>query len=84
MRCRFLPLLFAALLLAGTAGCRTSLPQLFAPGTLQQQRTKATVHDPYADNSAGPEVLGGRPREFDKPPADPVRTQSLWDRIRGK
>jgi hypothetical protein len=81
---RCLLFVLCTVLLAATVGCRVSWPQLFSPGTLQQQRAKATVHDPYADNSAGPAVDGARPREFARPQADPVRTQSLWDRIRGR
>jgi hypothetical protein len=45
---------------------------------MQQQRLSATVHDPYADVDAGPEIVGGRPREFQKPLAEPVRSRPPW------
>jgi hypothetical protein len=49
------------------------------PGTVQQQRYQATLHDPYPDGDGGPEVVGGRPREFQKPLAEPVRNRWLQD-----
>ena len=49
------------------------------PGTMSQQQQRATVFDPYADNTAGPEIVGGRPREFQKPLAEPVRARGFRD-----
>jgi hypothetical protein len=40
---------------------------------VEQQRQNASLHDPYSDNDIGPEVVGGRPREFEKPRSEPVR-----------
>jgi hypothetical protein len=51
-------------------GCGLKRPFERPPGSSDQQRMEAAQHDPYADNDAGPEVVGGRPREFAKP--DPV------------
>ena len=42
-------------------------PNWGAPGTMKQQQARAAVFDPFADNNAAPEIVGGRPREFDKP-----------------
>ena len=42
-------------------------PNWSSPGSMQQQQERATVFDPFADNFAAPEIVGGRPREFDKP-----------------
>ncbi|MEZ6120341.1 MAG: hypothetical protein R3C28_27730 [Pirellulaceae bacterium] len=42
-------------------------PNWNSPGTIQQQQQRATVFDPFADNFAAPEIVGGRPREFNKP-----------------
>ena len=42
-------------------------PNWSSPGTIQQQRTRAALHDPYADNLMAPEIVGGRPREFSRP-----------------
>ena len=80
MRCRYL-LVIALVALGGCAGSRWNL---FAPGSMQQQQLRATVHDPYTDVDAGPEVVGGRPREYAQPLPEPVRnrlfTDSWWGR----
>ncbi|MFM8250570.1 MAG: hypothetical protein ACKOBW_03105 [Planctomycetota bacterium] len=63
----------------GTSGCVTGRPNLAHPGNLQTQRFNAIAHDPYADPDLGPEVVGGRPREFQKNLAEPVRNRWLMD-----
>jgi hypothetical protein len=55
---------------ATSIGCGYKRPFERPPGTISQQRIEAYQHDPYADQDAGPEVVGGRPREFSKP--DPI------------
>jgi len=67
----------AVLLLLPTAACFGG--RRGAPGTVQQQRYQATLHDPYPDGDGGPEVVGGRPREFQKPLAEPARNRWLRD-----
>lgn len=56
----------------------------YPPGTVEAQRSEAALHDPYPDPDAGPEVVGGRPREFQQPLPEPVRnrwvTDSWWQR----
>ena len=52
---------------------------IFQPGTIQQQRLRATVHDPYPDQDLGPEVVGGRPREYQQPLPEPVRNRIFAD-----
>lgn len=49
------------------------------PGTIQQQRARATLHDPYPDQDLGPEVVGGRPREFANQMPEPVRQRYFYD-----
>ena len=51
-------------------------PRWMQPGTMQQQQQRAAWFDPYGDNDAAPEIVGGRPREFQRPLAQPVRSQS--------
>lgn len=72
------------LILTGLVGCGYARPLLPPGGTVQQQRYNASVHDPYADNDLGPAVVGARPRDFQKPLAEPVRNQwfqnSWWQR----
>ncbi|MBX9789309.1 MAG: hypothetical protein K2Y37_10370 [Pirellulales bacterium] len=62
------------LVLGGAVGCagRTEnqrqvfgLPQLFA-GPSQIQRERATQFDPYPDQDMGPEVVGGRPLDYNR------------------
>lgn len=70
-----LPLLFAAALAGGCVYRPFDGP----PGPLSYQRQNAILHDPYFDNDLGPEVVGGRPREFQKPLPEPVRSRWLND-----
>jgi len=69
-------LLFACALAA--PGCMNH-PYLAQPGTIEQQRLRATIHDPYSDNDLGPYVDGGRPREFLDPLPEPVRSRIYAD-----
>ncbi len=39
----------------------------YGQGTLQRQAERAVFFDPYPMNDIGPEVVGGRPREFANP-----------------
>ena len=72
-----------ALLAASHLGCAGSRglewPHFRNPGTIDQQRNNASLHDPYPDPDAGPAIVGGRPREFQKPLAEPVRSRWLTD-----
>ena len=66
-------------------GCATDGSfTLFNPGTVQQQRLRATIHDPYSDQDLGPEVVGGRPRDYQQQLPEPVRNRlyvdSWWGR----
>lgn len=60
-------------LLAVSAGCQT--PFTAATPVEAQRHYAANVHDPYPDPDMGPEVLGGRPTEYDKPYSTPRRIQ---------
>jgi len=71
--------LLLALLLVICGGCQGYGSLLGPRGTVQQQRYSATVHDPYADNDAGPEIVGGRPPGYQKPLAEPVRSRPFWE-----
>jgi len=65
----------SAVLLAGCAGH----PRLAHPGTIEQQRLRATIHDPYPDPDLGPNFDGGRPREYLNPLPEPVRNRIYAD-----
>lgn len=73
-------LVATALLNVGCAGRYAASRETWRhPGTIAQQRMRATVHDPYPDQDAGPKIDGGRPRDFQNPLAEPVRTRPFWD-----
>ena len=46
------------------------------PGTISRQQIRAMSHDPYTDNDIGPDVIGGRPRDYQKQIPEAVRNQS--------
>ena len=58
---------------ATSAGCTPEVhrykrfPDFLHPGWANQQRNDAVAHDPYLVDDAGPEVVGGRPREYQRP-----------------
>lgn len=62
----------------GCRNCRT--PFNTAPGTSKQQRFEAVAHDPYPEDDLGPECVGGRPRDYQKPLAEPVRDRMYKER----
>jgi hypothetical protein len=61
------------------AGCAGYHPRLHSPGTIEQQRLRATIHDPYSDPDLAPKVDGGRPREYQNPLPEPVRNRLYYD-----
>jgi hypothetical protein len=56
-------------MLAVAAGCSSSLskPTLMAPGPVAYQQHQAERFDPYPDDTLGPAVVGGHPRDFAQP-----------------
>jgi len=48
-------------------------PQLLHPGPAAFQRNNAIQFDPYPPNDLGPEIDGGRPIDFLKPPDEVSR-----------
>jgi hypothetical protein len=74
----------AVVILMQTAGCGNAINWWGPQGTMRQQQLDASVYDPYAEPDVGPEVVGSRPRDFQKPFAEPVRNSrpgnSLWGR----
>ena len=80
MKSRLLLIAAWAACLAG-GGC---IADPFNPGTIDQQRLQATVHDPYSDQDLGPEVVGGRPRDFQQQLPEPVRNRMYVDSFWGR
>ncbi|MHB0955599.1 MAG: membrane or secreted protein [Pirellulaceae bacterium] len=64
-----------ALVAAGLLGCRSDGRMLLPAGSVQKQRSNATMFDPYTDNDIGPEVVGGRPKDYQKPLSDTDRSR---------
>jgi hypothetical protein len=68
--------LLASLAFLAAAGCQSvAPPNIYDPGPLDYQRSSAQRFDPYTDQEIGPDVVGGRPRDFDKPIAEPSRAR---------
>ena len=78
MTCRLTCLLFG-LLISVSLGCAGMGPRWSDPGTTMEQRNRAVVHDPYVDNKLGPPVVGGRPRDYLNPLAEPEGNRVFRD-----
>ena len=63
------------LVLVGLAGGCVSGPRWLHPGPAQYQQQKAVQFDPYPYNDICPAVVGARPRDYDKPLAEPARAR---------
>jgi hypothetical protein len=74
-------ILTTTMLLAGVAGCRSTGPSDWLhPGPAAYQQSQAERFDPYPENELGPPIVGSRPREYQKPPAEPTRARWLpWN-----
>ncbi len=70
-------LICCGLLVIGTACVNRSvhLPRLRGPGSAEFQRAIAVRYDPYPDQDAGPEIVGGRPQDFSRQVPEPTRVQ---------
>ena len=69
-------LIVAAVSLSGCRGLY--VPSLQGPGTAEYQRKWAQRYDPYPESQVGPDVLGGRPREFDVTRAETQRARNFF------
>ena len=69
-------LLLAPCLVIGALGCRgVSRPNWLHPGPAAYQQSTAEQYDPYPENEPGPAIIGGRPRGYEKPFAEPTRAR---------
>jgi hypothetical protein len=58
------------------AGCASvARPSLAHPGSAPVQQSRAVRFDPYPENEPGPALVGVRPREYEKPIAEPSRAR---------
>ena len=60
-------LMLATLPVAGCYSPYMRWPELYHPGTANQQRAVAEKYDPYPSPDAGPEVVGGLPPGYERP-----------------
>ena len=77
--CARLPILLL-MLLAFSSGCSQRARAWGFPGglgTVDRQKARASVHDPFPLNDIGPEVMGGRPREFAEPRSEATREANI-------
>ncbi len=66
----------AVILVVGISGCRGLVPPNWShPGPAQYQQAQAERFDPYPENEPGPKIVGARPLEYEKPPAEVLRVQ---------
>ena len=70
-------ILVSGLLLLPLTACSPTVmrPNWLHPGPANFQRNNATQFDPYPPNDVAPEIVGGRPREFQKPPNEVLRSR---------
>ena len=66
-------------LLLSLSACSSAVrkPRLLHPGPTGYQRYNAEQFDPYPINDLGPEIVGGRPREFQKPRDEIARSRQF-------
>ena len=70
------------LLSIALSGCADMCPDIYHPGPEGYQRLRAQRMDPYPDPDVGPEVVGGRPREYEVPPPEAVRAANPPPQLR--
>lgn len=69
-------LCLVASVLASQVGCRGMLAEnMKPPGTIWEQRNRAVQFDPYPIDHMGPPIVGGRPRDYDRPLAEATSNQ---------
>jgi len=78
---RRINLLIATGLFGLVPGCSYPRPILSPQGPIHYQQHNASYHDPYSDADAGPEVVGARPRDFQKPTAETIRGRWYVDNV---
>ena len=79
---RYFTFLLLVLSVVLASGC--SLSDNFSrPGSMEYQRQQATIHDPYPDTDAAPEIVGGRPLAYQNQRPEPVRSRRFTDIWRG-
>ena len=66
---------FHAFLLLGIVGGSGCSSLTTPPGPMNVQQAAATIHDPFPLTDIGPDDLGSRPPDFQRPLPEPVRNR---------
>ena len=61
---KWIRLLLLAAVCLPACGCALGRGPLIGPGTRQAQQLQAVAHDPYPDPHIAPEIVGGRPLDY--------------------
>ena len=68
--------LLTAALVVEVGGCRSLVPpNLTNPGPAAYQQSRALRFDPYPEVEPGPAIVGARPLDYEKPPAEVLRAR---------
>ena len=70
--------------LLAAVGCSPYMryPNLYHPGTAQQQQAEALDYDPYPLDDAGPEIVGGRPLSYQHSVNEVERAKAYDNKVR--
>ena len=55
----------------------TDPANIYGPGTIEVQQRRAVRLDPYPDQDIAPEIVGGRPRDYNKGRSETNRAKLL-------
>lgn len=55
----------------------TERANIYAPGPIEVQQRRAVRLDPYPNPDIAPEIVGGRPREYDEDRSETNRAKLL-------
>jgi hypothetical protein len=71
-------LLLVTLAVVGTGGCRgVILPTWHQAGSAEYQQSLAERFDPHPEDEVGQEIVGARPRDYQKPVSETLRGRRL-------
>ena len=70
-----------ALACCSMSGCHDLAPDVFRPGPAPYQRRQAELTDPYPEPDTGPDMVGARPRDYQKPSAEVSRSRNFNPRF---
>src|SRR5690242_20537704 len=66
----------AVLVIVCAPGCADMFPSWLHPGSAPLQQSRAEFFDPYPNPDMAPEVGGGRPHDYTRPPPENEQAQN--------